>query len=252
MTNSFKDHFSSQSKHYAKYRPDYPDKLFQYIASLCEQRTLAWDCGTGSGQAAKGLCQYFKQVIATDASEAQIATTQAHSNLTFRVAPAENSDLPNNAVDLISVAQALHWFDIPRFATEAQRVLRPKGILAAWTYNLISITPAVDEIIQALYDQTLNEYWPEERKMVEDNYAQITLPLIEIPHTPAFHMQAYWTLNELIGYFSTWSAVKKYTHRHQKDPLQDYFEALQNAWGPADTPLPVTWPIKLKAWQNDT
>ncbi len=141
----FKDHFSKQATDYAKFRPRYPQKLFDYLGRIAPNRRVAWDCGTGNGQAAVGLALVFDRVIATDASEKQIANAQSHEKVDYRVAPAEHSGIGSEAVDLIMVAQALHWFDLDRFYAEARRVLKPDGILAASAYNLLHIDPAVDD-----------------------------------------------------------------------------------------------------------
>src|SRR5262245_38403499 len=128
MTTSFKDHFSTVASNYALYRPRYPAELFAYLATLVPTCEFAWDCATGSGQAAVALAAHFKRVIATDASATQIANGETHPRVEYRVAPAEQSGLAAASVDLLTVAQALHWFDLPRFFVEANRVLRPRGV----------------------------------------------------------------------------------------------------------------------------
>ena len=112
---SFKDHFSKHAADYAKFRPRYPQELFAYLGSIAPSRQLAWDCGTGNGQAAVGLASVFDRVIASDASEKRIANAQSHETVEYRVAPAENSGIGSETIDLIMVAQALHWFDLDRF-----------------------------------------------------------------------------------------------------------------------------------------
>src|ERR1043165_5287441 len=126
---AFKDHFSTQSQDYARYRPDYPPSLFQWLASLTSAHALAWDVGTGSGQAALALADHYRRVVATDAAEAQLRHAVAHERVTYKGMPAENTDLGNASVDLVTVAQALHWFDFDRFYREVQRVLRPGGLI---------------------------------------------------------------------------------------------------------------------------
>src|ERR1043166_9820982 len=144
---TFKDHFSAQASDYAKFRPGYPSELFEYLGSVAPSRTLAWDCATGNGQAAVELAEVFDRVIATDASEKQIANAQPDARVEYRVAPAENSGLESGTVDLIMVAQALHWFDLPRFYDEARRVLKPNGALAASAYRFFHIAPEIDELV---------------------------------------------------------------------------------------------------------
>ena len=128
---TFKDHFSKQAADYAKFRPQYPPELFEYLGGIAPQRKLAWDCATGNGQAAIALASVFERVIATDASEAQIANAEAHAHVEYRVAPAENSGIESDTIDLVMVAQALHWFDLDRFYAEVMRLLKPGGIFAA-------------------------------------------------------------------------------------------------------------------------
>src|SRR5437867_9645499 len=165
---TFKDHFSRQAADYAKFRPGYPQELFQYVGSVAPSRQLAWDCGTGNGQAAVGLASVFDRVIATDASEKQITNAEPHQRVDYRVAPAENSGIKSETIDLIMVAQALHWFDLDRFYAEARRVLKPNGVLAASAYNLLHIEPAIDEVINRYYYDVVGPFWPPERKLVEN------------------------------------------------------------------------------------
>jgi SAM-dependent methyltransferase len=155
---SFKDHFSRQASGYAKFRPGYPEELFAYLAKVAPSRQLAWDCGTGNGQAAIGLASVFDRVIATDASEKQIANAQPHERVEYRVAPAENSGIESGTVDLLMVAQALHWFNLDRFYAEARRALKPSGVFAASAYKLLGIEPAIDEIVNRYYNEVVGPF----------------------------------------------------------------------------------------------
>ena len=215
---SFKDHFSGHSSQYSAYRPSYPDSLFSWLAALCAERHLAWDCATGSGQAAAGLIGHFDKVIATDASANQIADAIDADRITYEVAPAEKSGIAANSVDLITVAQALHWFDIPAFTAEANRVLKTDGILAVWTYGLLTFDSGLNEIIEHLYGDIIGEYWPFERTMVESGYADIEMPFLEVAAEP-LEMTEVWKFAELIGYLNTWSAVKAYEKERGRNPL---------------------------------
>lgn len=160
---SFNDHFSNHASDYARFRPLYPQELFQYLVSLAPSNGLAWDCGTGNGQAANGLATVFDRVIATDASEQQLSNAKANSRVEYRTAPAEASLIDAHSVDVVTVAQALHWFDIPNFFVEAKRVLKPKGVVAVWSYELMNISPAIDRILHPFYTETVGPFWPEER-----------------------------------------------------------------------------------------
>jgi len=195
MTVAFKDHFSQVSEHYAEHRPRYPSALFDWLAAQCAEHELAWDCATGNGQAATELGRVFQRVIATDASAAQIAQAVAHPRVFYQVTSAATSDIDTGSVDLISVAQALHWFDLPRFYAEARRVLKPEGRIAIWSYGLHSLSHrALDACIDRFYRDRLGAYWPAERRHVETGYRDLAFPFTAI-HAPTFVMQMRWTLD---------------------------------------------------------
>lgn len=243
-SNAFKDYFSENSADYSKYRPVYPDALFDYLVGVAPSSGLAWDCATGSGQAARKLAQRFSRVIATDASEDQIRKAKPVDNITYQVAPAEKAPIPDSAVDLVTVAQALHWFDIELFSREVERVLSTNGVIAVWTYNLLAISPAVDTIINGFYEQVLDRYWPPERLMVENGYRHISFPFQKLA-CPPFSMSATWSLNELLGYLGTWSAVKQYRENTDSDPLDLIRRKLAAAWGAPDRRHTVDWPLSV-------
>jgi ubiquinone/menaquinone biosynthesis C-methylase UbiE len=248
---SFKDHFSSDSQSYSDFRPAYPDELFRYLAAITPQQNTAWDCATGSGQAAGMLANYFAQVVATDASDTQIKHAVTKENIRYEVALAEQSGIASASIDLITVAQALHWFKLDEFATETNRVLTENGILAAWTYNLLSINDEIDALINNLYFKVVGDYWDFERSMVEDGYRNVSLPFKQID-TPAFTMSAQWGLQQLIGYLNTWSAVKAYTTSNGENPADTMTEELTNVWSTGDALQTVNWPLSLRVWQKTT
>lgn len=207
MNAPFNDHFTPVSTHYARFRPIYPEALFAWLATTVPARDLAWDCAAGSGQATLDLARHFTRVIATDASRAQIDAASPHPNVEYRVAPAEASGLSEATVDVITVAQALHWFDLDRFYAEVHRVLKPSGILAAWTYGVQTMDEArVDACVQTFYRETVGPCWPPERRYVENGYQTLPFPFREIP-APKFHMTATWTLPELLGYLRSLSLI---------------------------------------------
>ena len=244
---SFKDHFSGQPAAYAAFRPRYPPELYDFVAALPDRRRLAWDCGTGSGQAAVGLARYFERVVATDASAAQIAHAQAAAGVEYRVARAEASGLREGSVDLVTVAQALHWFDIPAFLAEAARVLLPGGALAVWTYGEPALVEAaLDEPFQRYTRQLLGSYWPPERQLVREGYRTLTLPFQEID-CPQLILEYDWTLAELGGYVGTWSATRAYVAARRNDPIPALLRLLAPAWGAAGARRRVRWPLVLRA-----
>jgi SAM-dependent methyltransferase len=241
---SFKDHFSRQSADYAKFRPTYPQELFDYLGNIAPRRQLAWDCGTGNGQAAVGLASVFDSIIATDASEKQITNAAVHERVDYRVAPAEDSGIDSGTVDLIMVAQALHWFDLDRFYAEAQRVLKPDGVLAASAYNLLQIGPAIDEIVNRYYHEVVGSFWPPERKLVE-RFANLPFSFQEID-PPKFEMRASWNLHHLVGYLRTWSSTQRFIAAKGSDPLKQIMDELRAAWGDPEQTRNVIWPLTLR------
>jgi SAM-dependent methyltransferase len=242
----FKDHFSGQAADYAKYRPDYPQELFAYLASLTPARQCAWDCGTGNGQAAVGLAAFFDRVVATDASERQILNARRNARIDYRVAPAGRSDLASGSLDLITVAQALHWFELDAFYIEAKRVLKPQGVLAAWYYNLLEIAPEIDAIVNRFYYEIVGAYWPPELKIIEERYQTISFPLAEL-NPPTFSMRASWTLAQLLGYLRTWSATRAFMAANQADPIEPIISDLTAAWEKPDRRRLVRWPLTVRA-----
>ena len=246
MSQNFQDHFSQISSLYADFRPQYPAQLFDYLAELAPRRSLVWDCAAGTGQATVDLARRFDRVIATDASAEQIAAAKPEPNVEYRVAAAEQSGLPDNCADLVTVAQALHWFDQPKFYAEARRVLRPGGVLAVWAYGINTVEgTALNEIVQDYYHNVVGPYWPPERKLVEEGYRTLAFPFAEV-QSPDIEMHARWTLEQLIGYFSTWSATNRFIKARGENPLKPLEESLRRAWGNEETSRIVTWPLSLR------
>jgi SAM-dependent methyltransferase len=241
---NFKDHFSKQAAGYAKFRPRYPQKLFEYLRSIAPSHQVAWDCGTGNGQAAVGLASVFDRVIATDASETQIAHAQSHERVDYRVAPAENSGIGSKTIDLIMVAQALHWFDLDRFYGEARRVLKNNAVFAASAYNLLHVEPAIDEVVNRYYYEVVGPFWPPERKLVEQ-FTDLPFPFHKVD-APRLEMTAQWNLDHLLGYLQTWSSTQRFIGAKASDPLEQIIDELREAWGESQRRRNVTWPLVLR------
>jgi SAM-dependent methyltransferase len=241
----FKDHFSDNSAYYGRYRPHYPRELFRYLASVSPGNDIAWDCACGTGQAALGLSEFFTKVAATDASGNQIAKAVPCPRITYAVSPAESSSFADAALDLITVAQALHWFEAEAFFREANRVLKANGILAVWTYNLLRINDEIDRVLEKLYSETLGPYWPQERKMVENSYRGMAFPFSPVI-PPAFSMREEWSLHHLLGYLTTWSATQKY-RKSNSDPkeLSAIFADITARWGNPEGRKTVIWPLTV-------
>jgi SAM-dependent methyltransferase len=241
---SFKDHFSKQAAAYAKFRPQYPLELFEYLGGIAPRRKLAWDCATGNGQAAVALASVFERVIATDASEAQITNAEAHSRVEYRVALAENSGIESGTIDLVMVAQALHWFDLDRFYAEARRTLKPNGVLATSAYLFAQIEPAIDAVVNQYYSEVVGPFWPPERALIE-KFEQLPFPFPEI-ETPSFEMITQWNLEHLAGYLRSWSASQRYIAEKNRDPLKEIEQELGRAWGDSEQLRGVVWPLTLR------
>jgi ubiquinone/menaquinone biosynthesis C-methylase UbiE len=246
MPQPFPDHFSSVATRYADFRPHYPASLFDYLATLIPESSVVWDCAAGNGQASLDLAKRFARVIATDGSAQQIASAMPHPKVEYRVATAEACGLADTLVGLITVAQALHWFDLKGFYAEAERVLVQNGVIAVWAYGRNEIEgSAVNELVQDYYSNTVGPYWPSERKLVEEEYRTIPFPFIEIA-PPAFRMEAHWTLDQLLGYFSTWSATNRFIKATGRNPLESLRQDLARAWGEENSARLVTWPLSLR------
>ena len=243
---AFKDHFSGHAAAYAASRPGYPRELLDWAIELPAARRLAWDCATGSGQAALGLAERFERVIATDASARQLEHAVPHPRIEYRVAPAEASGLPDGSVDLVTVAQALHWFDFDRFYEEVRRVLAPGGALAVWTYDLTRVDPALDRLIDRLAKETVKRYWPPERRWVDEQYRTIPFPFAEVA-APAFELREEWDLSRFLGYLNTWSANVRYRQASGRDPVAELTPEIAAAWGRGGGIRTVRWPLALRA-----
>lgn len=242
---AFKDHFSGHAEAYARHRPLYPAELFAFLAELVPRHALAWDCATGNGQAALSLAPHFERVIATDASAEQIRAAEPHPSVEYRTAPAENSGLEGASVDLITVAQALHWFNFEGFYAEVRRVAAPHAVLAVWVYDLLRATPAIDPILRRFHDETVGPYWPPERHWVDALYETIPFPFDELPR-PRFEMRADWTLEDLLGYLDTWSAVRRFRKERGDDPLAALRPALAAAWPGDAERIAIRWSLHLR------
>ena len=240
----FSDHFSADADGYARFRPRYPDALFDFLAREAPARDAAWDAGTGNGQAAVDLARWFEHVTATDASASQIERAIPHPRVSYRVCPSESCELADASFDLVSVAQAVHWFDRERFWAQVRRVLRPRGAVAIWTYQLFEITPEIDEIVRRFYGGIVGPYWPPERRLTEQRYQTIEFPFLELD-APDFTIEQPMTLDDVAGYIRTWSATRAFMKHHHQDPVDALVEELTRAWVPQQERL-ARWPVAMR------
>lgn len=244
-----KDLFSVQAADYAKYRPLYPPELYSYLKSQTPRHDAAWDCGTGNGQAAVELAKFMGQVYATDISDKQLANAELHERVHYSKGSAEASGLATHSVDLVTVAQAFHWFRHPEFYTEVRRVMRPEGgTLAVWTYAFNDINDAIDSVTRHFYTEVVGPYWEKERELVETGYRGIPVPFEEIK-PPAFFLKATWDLDHLVGYFSTWSSTQTYIKKTGHNPLPALRTALEKEWGNPNQPKEIRWRLALRLFK---
>ncbi|KTC86447.1 class I SAM-dependent methyltransferase [Legionella brunensis] len=239
-------HFNQDSDRYLLFRPSYPDALYLYLAELVEDGCV-WDCATGNGQAAFALANYFSTVVATDINSEPLKLAPSHPNIQYICCAAENTPLQDHSIDLITIAQALHWFNFELFYREVKRVAKPTAYIAAWCYTLGKFHSPIDEVIEELYYNILgNKYWPKERHFIDDAYTTIPFPFKK-ESTPSFLITKEINLKQLVGYLKTWSAVKEYQLFNQKDPIQLIISKLQNLWGHPNLKYSINWPLYLIA-----
>ena len=235
----FKDHFSDVAQAYARARPAYPPELFKFLAEIAPARKRAWDCATGSGQAAIGLSEWFEEVQATDASPDQIAQSIGRENITYSVQLAEKTEFADKSFDLVNVATALHWFDLDRFYGEVCRLLKPQGILAIYSHKQFHIRGPVGEIIRQLIFEPVEPFWPAETRLIRAEYRSIPFPFDEVP-APQLRMNLDWDFDDLKTYLGTWSAVRNFIREFGPQPMQSALEEVAKAWGTREMKRPVT------------
>jgi SAM-dependent methyltransferase len=248
----YADHFSRLATAYASRRPSYPDELFAYLGAISRRHEVAWDCAAGNGQASVPLARIFRRVIATDASASMIANATPHSGVEYRVASAEASGLSSASVDLVTVAQALHWLDVDLFYTVVNRVLVPGGLLAVWTYGSQYLgDEGLDRVLGRFYSELVGPYWPRERCHVESGYRTLRFPYVELD-PPSFAMEEEWNLAELLGYIGTWSATQRFRETLGRDPLDQLAGEIAPLWGDPASTRRIRWPLSLRVGRPPT
>ena len=238
-----KDNFSRQADIYAKYRPRYPQELFDFILEHTNKRDTAWDCATGNGQSAEVLARHFERVFATDISQKQIDNARQVGNIFYSVQPSEKTNFADNTFDLITVSQALHWFATEEFYKEVKRIAKAKAVFSAWSYSLLHIIPEIDSLIRHYYKIIVGPYWDAERRYVDEEYKTILFPFSEIS-SPSFTMEYYWTVEELEGYLNTWSALQEFITANEFSPVPDLMKKITLLW--TGDKMRVEFPLFLR------
>lgn len=236
--------FSKQADLYAKYRPNYPDKLYEFILKHLNQQRIAWDCATGSGQVAGYLANHFDQVFANDISEEQLSYAPKKPNITYLNTPAEHSGLPNNSFDLITIAQAIHWLDFDRFYDEVRRTARKNALLAVIGYGMVRIDEQSNTIIDELYKTAFSKYFNENQRYLDNRYQNIPFPFDEIP-SPAFENRYTWSLDQLEGYFNSWSAIQRIKSEKGYNPADKTVNELKRVLSNPNK-FEITFPIFIR------
>ena len=237
--------FAAEAADYAHLRPTYPDELFQFLATVVPSRAVAWDCATGNGQAATHLARYFARVIATDESGEMLAQAPRDPKIIYRVAEAEDSGLEDRSVDLVSVASAIHWFDLERFYEEVRRVVKPGGTLAAWTYYTPVFGNEIDSVIHRLAHDVLGAYWDERVHYVVDEFHDLPFPFEPI-RAPSFQTDMIWNMQDLLAYFETWSSSVKYREANHASPTSLIEDDLARAWGDPHQKRDLRFPLYMR------
>jgi len=239
--------FSTVAREYATFRPGYPPELFAWLARIAPARDAVWDCGCGSGQASIALAEHFSTVYATDVAPEQIAAARPHRRVRYSVASAERSGLSAQSMDLVTVAQALHWFDVTAFYAEAVRVARPGAMLVVWNYPRPRfVDAALDRCFFAFYSEVVGPYWPPERRHIEAGYRTLPFPFEEI-EAPAFGLELSWNLAQVLGYVSSWSATARYRKALGQDPVPLLRESLGAIWPGEGAQVPISMPLGVRA-----
>ncbi len=238
-----KDNFSDQASLYKKYRPNYPEALYDLILSHCKNFDLTWDCATGNGQVAEVLSKHFDQVVATDISAEQLSHAIQAGNINYRQGRAEASGLENNSIDLLTIGQAIHWFDFDKFYAEAKRVLKTDGLIAAWTYGTFRVREEIDLVIDHFYSDVVGPYWDDERSYIDKEYRTIPFPFTEIATNQNLWIERNWSIQDIEGYLNTWSGVAHYRREHKSNPVDDVITRLAAHWAETEK---VRFPLFLR------
>lgn len=240
------DRFSIQAETYKNHRPHYPPDLYDEILQHVNHRQKCWDCGTGNGQVAAELSKHFEQVEATDISENQMKQAPQGDNINYSLQRAENTSFGENQFDLITVAQAVHWFDFDAFNQEVRRVGKNGGIISIWGYALLKVNDQIDELINEFDSDIVGPYWDVERRHIDSYYGTIPFSFEPIVSKKSFTIESHWNIEHLRGYFNSWSCVQNYIEQNEgESPVPALMERLKSVW-PDNETKKITFPIFMK------
>ena len=246
QTVSQRNWFSTGGSDYAQYRPRYPAELAAFLAGLAPDRQSALDVGCGNGQLTCLLADYFTSVTGTDPSEAQINSAVAHQRVTYHCAAAEALPQDGKKYSLITAAQAAHWFQLEQFYREVKRVAAPDGVIALKSYGVLQLDDQLNKRFLRFYHDEIGPYWPPERRLVDNGYRDIHFPFNAIP-APTLCISYQWTLQQLLGYISTWSAVTRAREAENSAILQQFSRDIETLWGDPQKLRAVSWPVIIRA-----
>ncbi|XP_071543816.1 putative methyltransferase DDB_G0268948 isoform X3 [Panulirus ornatus] len=228
---------------YAKFRPQTPATLTDRVISFLTEKykeslAAAADVGCGSGQSTQVLGPHFASVTGLDISEAQIseATKQnTRTNISFKVSGAEKLPFPNSSLQLVTAGQACHWFDLPKFYQEVDRVLVPGGVLALYGYLFPQpihgdLTEKLGDIIEDVYQKDTNGYWESGIEDVGTCYGdqKYIIPYPDLIRDDTHFVDKIASVSDLTGYITSWSGFQNFLAKNGDTAAKKILDNFQN------------------------
>jgi len=245
--------FESESiaEMYGKYRPGPPqaitDKIMDYLKEEMEPPyRQCLDVGCGSGQSTQIFAPFFSRVIGQDVSHQQVkvATTKnTHQHVEYRVGAAEHLQADDQSCELVCAGSAAHWFDLPQFFAEAERVLVPRGAICLFGYGIPwPVVGGHEEQLQDLVYQVrekLERYWDPRVQIADERYSAIVLPFDVAKHQrdESIYHDREGTLSDVAGYIKSWSAFDKFKKENPEEAInliKDYVSRSLEVIGGSD------------------